>query len=64
MIDDPVKFSPHQLVTSSYLARNLSQQLDLAKKNSIFIQRDQEVQWVLLGIDEYRILLNKEMKKK
>ena len=64
MIDDPVKFSPHQLVTSSYLARNLSQQLDLARKSPIFIQRDQEVQWVLLDINEYRRLLNKEMKKK
>jgi len=64
MIDDPVKFSPYQLVTSSYLVRNLSQQLELARKNPIFIQREQDVQWVLLNIDEYRRLLNKEAKKK
>ena len=64
MIDDPVKFSPYQLVTSSYLVRNLSQQLELARKNPIFIQREQDVQWVLLNIDEYRRLLNKEAKRK
>ena len=63
MTNDPVKFSPYQLVTSTYLARNLSQQLDSARKDPIFIQREQEIQWVLLNIDEYRRLLIKEMKK-
>jgi len=64
MIEDPVKFSPYQLVTSSYLVRNLSQQLDSARKNPIFIQREQEVQFVILNIDEYRRLLSREMKGK
>jgi hypothetical protein len=59
-MNDPVKFSPSQLVSSTQLARGLSQQLDKAMKVPLFIQRDQEVQWVLMSLDEYRRIIDKE----
>jgi PHD/YefM family antitoxin component YafN of YafNO toxin-antitoxin module len=59
-MNDPVKFSPSQLISSTQLARGVSQQLDKATKAPLFIQRDQEVQWVLISLDEYRRMLRKE----
>lgn len=48
-----VKFSPDQLASSTQLARNLSHHLNNALKYPLFIQRDQEVQWVLMSLKEY-----------
>lgn len=49
-----VKFSPEQLVSATKLARNVSDILNTALKYPLFIQRDQEVQWVLMSLKEYR----------
>lgn len=59
---DPVAFGPKQLVSSSKLVRNLSAYIDQTKKRPIFITRDQEVEAVLISLDEYRELLEEEMK--
>lgn len=57
--DDPVLFSPTQLVSTSKLVRNLSKYLDQAQKRPIFVSRDQKIEAVLMHIDEYRDLLRK-----
>lgn len=64
-MNDKIKFSPEQLVSSTQLVRNLSQQLEKASKYPLFIQRNQEVDWVLLSIKEYeRIVISEGRKKK
>ena len=63
-MDDKVKFSPEQLVSSTQLARNLSQQFDKASKHPLFIQRNQDVEFVLLSLKEYRRILDKKGKGK
>ncbi|MGI5912641.1 MAG: type II toxin-antitoxin system Phd/YefM family antitoxin [Syntrophomonadaceae bacterium] len=60
--DDPVLFGPAQLVTSSKLSKNLGEYLNKTEKRPIFIQRDNNVEAVLLNIDEYRALLLEERK--
>lgn len=55
--DDPVLFGPNQLVTSSILSRNLGSYINKAEEKPIFIQRDNNVEAVLINIDEYRALL-------
>jgi hypothetical protein len=55
-----VKFSPEQLVSATQLARNLSKHLNDALSYPLFIQRDQEVQWVLLSLDEYRKIVGEK----
>jgi PHD/YefM family antitoxin component YafN of YafNO toxin-antitoxin module len=57
---DPVVFGPRQLVSSSKLVRSLGTYLDQTKKRPVFIMRDQEVEAVLINIEEYRELLEKE----
>ena len=56
-----VKFSPEQLVSATKLARNVSEILNTALKYPIFIQRDQEVQWVLMSLKEYKKIAEKEV---
>ncbi|HHY28801.1 MAG TPA: type II toxin-antitoxin system Phd/YefM family antitoxin [Desulfitobacterium dehalogenans] len=58
--NDFVMFGPKQLVSSTKLVRNLANYLDKAQKAPIFIERDQEVEAVLISIDDYRGLLAKE----
>ncbi|MQL51801.1 hypothetical protein GFC01_05895 [Desulfofundulus thermobenzoicus] len=60
--DDPVLFSPSQLVSSSKLSKNLGSYLDKAQKKPIFITREQEVEAVLMSLDDYRELLLEEQK--
>lgn len=60
--NDPVQFGPKQLVSSTKLVRNLSSCLDMAQKAPIFIEREQEVQAVLISVDDYRNLLREEEK--
>lgn len=60
--DDPVLFGPTQLVTSSKLSRNLGEYLNKTEKRPVFIQRDNNIEAVLLNIDEYRALLLEEKK--
>ncbi len=62
--DDPVQFGPKQLVSATKLVRNLSGYLNLAKKKPIFIERDQEVEAVIINIEDYRNLLFEEQKTK
>ena len=54
-----VKFSPEQLASATYLARNISDSLNIALKYPLFIQRDQKVQWVLMSLKEYTRLMEK-----
>lgn len=61
-MDDPVLFGPSQLVTSSKLSKNLGEYLNKTEKRPIFIQRDNNVEAVLINIDEYRALLLEEKK--
>lgn len=58
--DDPVMFGPKQLVSSTKLVRNLSSYLDMAQKSPVFVEREQEVEAVLISIDDYRQLLREE----
>lgn len=60
--DDPVLFGPSQLVTSSKLSKNLGEYLNKIEKRPIFIQRDNNVEAVLMNINEYRALLLEEEK--
>lgn len=57
MDQDPVLLSPDQLVSSTKLVRNLSGYLDTAQKKPIFIQRQDQIEAVILSINEYRNLL-------
>lgn len=61
-MDDKVKFSPEQLVSSTQLVRNLSQHLDRASEYPLFVQRDQKVEWVLMSLEEYRRIIDREGK--
>lgn len=63
-LDDKVKFSVDQLISSTQAVRNFSQHLDTALKYPLFIQREQAVKWVLLSLEEYERLVNIERKKK
>lgn len=56
---DKVKFSPEQLVSSTKLARNVSDTLNNSLKYPLFIQRDQKVQWVLMSLKEYTNIIEK-----
>lgn len=60
--DDPVMFGPQQLVTSSKLSKSLGSYLDKAQKRPIFVQRENEVEAVLININDYRDLLLEEQK--
>lgn len=60
-LDKKVKFAPEQLVSSTQLVRKLSQHLEAALNYPLFIQRGQEVQWVLMSLDEYRKIIKKEI---
>lgn len=61
-IEDPIMFGPKQLVSSSKLVRNLSSYLDMAQKSPIFVEREQEIEAVLISIEDYRNLLREEEK--
>lgn len=61
-IEDPVLFSPAQLVSSSKLSKNLGAYLDKIRKYPIFVTRDQEVEAVMLNINDYRELLFEEQR--
>lgn len=63
-IDDPIIFGPKQLVSSTRLVRNLSSYLDMAQKSPVFVEREQEVEAVLISIEDYRNLLRVEEKVK
>ena len=59
-MEDKVKFSPKQLISSTQLVRNLSKHLEQALDYPLFIQRKQEVEWVLLSLEEYRRIIGKK----
>ena len=61
-VNDPVLFSPAQLVSSSKLSKNLGAYLDRVRKRPVFVTREQEVEAVLMNIDDYRDLLIEEQK--
>lgn len=61
---DPVLFGPQQLVSSTKLVRNMSSYLNMAQKKPVFVEREQEVEAVLISIDSYRDLLREEQKVK
>jgi hypothetical protein len=56
-LDDPVKFSPSQIISSTKLVRNLAMYLDEVKKRPLFILRNNKIDTVLISIEEYRELL-------
>lgn len=56
-MDDKVRFSPDQLISATQLVRKLSFNLDKALRKPLFIQRNHEVEWVLMSLDEYRKLM-------
>jgi len=58
---DITNFS-EQLITATQLARKTSLHLDNAQEYPIFIQRDQEVKWVLMSLEEYERLNKKKGK--
>ena len=58
-----VKFSPEQLASTTQIARNLSKYFDGALKRPLFIQRDQEVQWVLISLKEYKEIVGNDEKE-
>lgn len=57
-----VKFSPEQLASTTQIARNVSKYFDSALKCPLFIQRDQDVQWVLMSLKEYKKIVEGEEK--
>jgi PHD/YefM family antitoxin component YafN of YafNO toxin-antitoxin module len=61
-MDDPVKISPGQLISSSKVMKSLGMYLDEVKKRPLFILRNNEVEAVLISIEDYRELL-KEVEK-
>jgi len=61
-LSDKDKFSPEQLVSSTQLVKKLSHYLETASRYPLFIQRGQEVQWVLLSLKEYRRIIGKKGK--
>lgn len=61
---DPVMFGPQQLVSSTKLVRNLSSYLNMVQKKPLFVEREQQVEAVLISIDSYRELLLEERKVK
>jgi PHD/YefM family antitoxin component YafN of YafNO toxin-antitoxin module len=60
--DDLIQFGPKQLVSSTKLVRNLSSYINMVQKAPVFVERDQEVQAVLISVDDYRNLLKEEEK--
>jgi len=63
-LNDKVKFSPEQLISSTQLVRNLSKHLEQALDYPLFIQRNQEVEWVLMSLKDYEKLVKKGGKEK
>lgn len=60
--EDLIQFGPKQLVSSTKLVRNLSSYINMVQKAPVFVERDQEVQAVLISVDDYRNLLREEEK--
>ena len=58
---DPVRLSPKQLVNSAKLTRSLAFYIEQAKKRPIFITKNNEVEAVFIGLDEYRKLLAEKL---
>ena len=58
-----IKFSPEQLVSTTQILRNFSHNFEKASKQPLFIQRNQEIEWVLLSLTEYERLINERKKK-
>lgn len=65
-MDDPVRFSPNQLINSTKLVRNLASCLNTAKKYPLFITRSrgEEIEFVLISLEHYRSLLEEVEKNK
>ena len=61
---DKITFSVDQLVSSSQLVQKLSMYLERAIDYPLFIQRNHEVRWVLLSLNEYERLIGERGKKK
>ena len=59
MKEKQVKFSPDQLASTTQIARNLSKYFNGALKSPLFIQRDQEIQWVLMSVKDYGKIIGK-----
>lgn len=60
--EDPIVFSPSQLVPSSRLSKNLGDYLNRARKRPLFVTRGGEPEAVLISIEQYRELLREEMR--
>lgn len=58
-MDDKVKFSPNQMVSTTKIVRTFAECLEKAQEQPIFITRANEVVGVLMSLDEYRKLLEK-----
>ena len=63
-MNDKTKLSLNQLVSNTQLVRNLPYCLDLTSKHPLFIQRNNEVRWVLLSLEEYEKITRKKGKDK
>lgn len=59
-MSDKIKFSADQLVSATHLVRNFSKHLDMALKKPLFIQRNNEVEFVLISFKRYKRIAGKE----
>lgn len=53
-MNNKVNFSPEQLVSSSQLVRGLAHKLEQTKIHPLFIQKNHEVKWVLMSLEDYK----------
>ena len=56
-MNDKTKISLNQLVSNTQLVRSLPHCLDMTSKHPVFIQKNNEVKWVLLSLEEYERLI-------
>lgn len=62
-MNSDIKFSPEQLASTTQLIRGFSQHLEKASIQPLFIQRNHEIEWVMLSLKEYERLIGERKKK-
>ena len=53
-----------QIISSTYLVRNLSKCLDMAKNQALYVVRQSSPEVVILSIEEYERLVKLDKKRK
>ena len=61
---DKIKFSVDQLVSTSQLVQSQAKYFEQALDYPLFIQRNHEVKWVLLSLEDYERIVEERGKKK